>query len=95
VVTTHIHDNNGEKDEHLLPYEGTINWDAAVRALAGGTAAPELPFVLELKDQAAVAALDLASVASMLHAARAVFDKFELALSNKPAGSPNARPAPA
>ncbi len=95
VVTTHLHDNKGEKDEHLLPYDGTINWDATVRALAGGTAAAELPFVLELKDQTAVAALDQASVASTLHAARGVFDKFELALSNKPAGSPNARPAPA
>src|SRR3989449_4714930 len=30
VVTTHVHDNRGEKDEHLLPYEGTIDWDAAV-----------------------------------------------------------------
>src|SRR5579862_4676779 len=38
VATTHIHDNHGEKDEHLLPYEGTINWDAALAAIAG---APE------------------------------------------------------
>jgi len=49
VVTTHIHDNRGEKDEHLLPYEGTIDWDAALTALA---AAPEpLPLVLELKER--------------------------------------------
>ena len=97
VVTTHVHDNHGEKDEHLLPYEGTIDWDATALALAGGTAAaPELPIVLELKDHAAVAApLDQAAVASMLHAARGVFDKFELALSKKPAASPNAPAAPA
>jgi len=34
VATVHIHDNHGEKDEHLLPYEGTIDWDEALGALA-------------------------------------------------------------
>src|SRR5579872_6909821 len=33
VVTTHIHDNHGEHDEHLLPYKGTIDWDATIAAL--------------------------------------------------------------
>ncbi|MBI3670634.1 MAG: sugar phosphate isomerase/epimerase [Acidobacteria bacterium] len=47
VVTTHVHDNRGEKDEHLLPYEGTIDWKAALKALGGS-----LPRVLELKDTA-------------------------------------------
>jgi sugar phosphate isomerase/epimerase len=28
--TTHLHDNNGRRDEHLMPYAGTINWDAAM-----------------------------------------------------------------
>jgi sugar phosphate isomerase/epimerase len=49
VATTHIHDNHGEKDEHLLPYEGTIDWDAA---LEGFAAAPNpIPIVLELKEK--------------------------------------------
>jgi len=49
LVTMHIHDNNGEKDEHLLPYEGTIDWDVALASIAN---APEpLPLVLELKEQ--------------------------------------------
>src|SRR6202453_1709216 len=30
IVTAHIHDNHGEKDEHLLPYTGTIDWKAAL-----------------------------------------------------------------
>jgi len=57
VATTHIHDNHGEKDEHLLPFEGTIEWDTAFAALANP---PEpLPLVLELKEQAPpVPALD-------------------------------------
>jgi sugar phosphate isomerase/epimerase len=26
VRTMHLHDNSGEKDEHLWPFEGTMNW---------------------------------------------------------------------
>ena len=55
VVTTHLHDNHGEKDEHLLPYEGTIDWDAALKVLA--SAPHELPMVFELKEPAATGAL--------------------------------------
>jgi sugar phosphate isomerase/epimerase len=28
--TTHVHDNNGRRDEHLMPYAGTIDWNAAM-----------------------------------------------------------------
>jgi len=28
--TTHVHDNHGKRDDHLTPYAGTINWDAAM-----------------------------------------------------------------
>ena len=28
--TTHIHDNRATRDDHLVPYAGTINWDAAM-----------------------------------------------------------------
>jgi sugar phosphate isomerase/epimerase len=30
VITTHVHDNHGREDEHLVPYLGTINWDLAL-----------------------------------------------------------------
>jgi sugar phosphate isomerase/epimerase len=30
VWTTHVHDNHGQQDEHLLPFAGTIDWDAAM-----------------------------------------------------------------
>jgi sugar phosphate isomerase/epimerase len=49
VVTAHIHDNHGDKDEHLLPFEGTIDWDAALQAFAAMPQPPDL--VLELKEQ--------------------------------------------
>ena len=73
VVTTHIHDNHGEKDEHLLPYEGTIDWDAALALISG---APQpLPIVLELKEQAAGG--------PVLDQVRAAFDKIEENLDGK------------
>jgi sugar phosphate isomerase/epimerase len=28
--TTHVHDNGGKRDDHLAPYLGTIDWDAAM-----------------------------------------------------------------
>lgn len=30
--TTHVHDNGGKRDEHLVPYAGRIDWDAAMMA---------------------------------------------------------------
>lgn len=30
--TTHVHDNHGREDEHLVPFAGTIGWDAAMMA---------------------------------------------------------------
>jgi sugar phosphate isomerase/epimerase len=30
--TTHVHDNGGRRDDHLVPFAGTINWDAAMMA---------------------------------------------------------------
>ncbi|MGH9684234.1 MAG: sugar phosphate isomerase/epimerase family protein [Candidatus Acidiferrales bacterium] len=67
VASMHIHDNHGEKDEHLLPHEGSINWDVAFDAL-GGTPEP-LPIVLELKEQAAGG--------PTLDQIRATFDRIE------------------
>lgn len=28
--TTHVHDNGGKRDEHLVPYAGSIDWEAAM-----------------------------------------------------------------
>ena len=30
LATTHVHDNRGTNDDHLVPYQGTINWPAAL-----------------------------------------------------------------
>jgi sugar phosphate isomerase/epimerase len=33
IVSVHVHDNHGVKDEHLWPGDGTIDWPAAANAL--------------------------------------------------------------
>ena len=77
VVTTHVHDNNGEHDDHLLPYDGTIDWNATLASLPS-----EAPIVLELKEPAAAAGSnELQAFAEILQGARGVFEKFEQALA--------------
>jgi len=77
TASVHLHDNHAEKDEHLPPYDGTIDWSAAIPLLK--TAPPEdLPIVLELKEKFGADAL---SPAEQLAVARAAFDKFENAWS--------------
>jgi sugar phosphate isomerase/epimerase len=33
LITTHVHDNRGARDEHLVPFDGTIDWPAALTAV--------------------------------------------------------------
>jgi sugar phosphate isomerase/epimerase len=33
ILTTHVHDNRGVSDDHLLPFAGTIDWPAALMAM--------------------------------------------------------------
>ena len=33
VITTHLHDNRGRTDDHLVPFDGTIDWPAAMTAI--------------------------------------------------------------
>lgn len=30
LITTHVHDNRRRRDDHLVPYEGTIDWGSAL-----------------------------------------------------------------
>jgi sugar phosphate isomerase/epimerase len=73
VATTHLHDNRGERDEHLLPYEGAIDWSATLSALP-----KDAPFVLELKEPAVAAgSVEVQAFAETLRGAAGVFDRFE------------------
>jgi len=70
AVTSHLHDNHGEKDEHLLPFEGAIEWGRLMKAMPAN-----LPCVLELREQTA-------QPLPSFDAIRAAFDKLERARGN-------------
>ena len=33
VVTTHVHDNHGRRDDHLMPFDGAIDWTTALMSM--------------------------------------------------------------
>ena len=73
VVGVHVHDNRGEKDEHLPPYEGTIDWPEAIKTLK---TAPDsnVPLLLELKEKSGP---DAPSTQQQLKTACAALDRLE------------------
>jgi sugar phosphate isomerase/epimerase len=79
TVATHVHDNNGEKDEHLLPFKGNINWDSALDVLAPSF--HSLAVILEFREQSASA--------PTLSDAIAAFEKLEQALAAKRSAAHN------
>lgn len=50
MASAHIHDNHGEKDEHLPPFDGTIDWPAAVKLLKSAPV-KDIPLTLEVKEK--------------------------------------------
>jgi len=73
VASVHLHDNHGDKDEHLPPFDGSIDWPAAIKLLKTAPDA-NLPIVLELKEKTGPEA---PSAAEQLAAARKALDRFE------------------
>ncbi len=47
IHTTHVHDNHGEKDEHLWPFEGALDWPALIEKLV--VAKYQGPFIFETR----------------------------------------------
>lgn len=78
VASVHIHDNHGEKDEHLPPYDGTIDWPAALKLLQSAPA-KDLPLILELKEKTGH---DAPSVLDQLTAGARSLDRLEGDWSN-------------
>ncbi|PYT67892.1 MAG: sugar phosphate isomerase/epimerase [Acidobacteria bacterium] len=76
VSSVHLHDNHGEKDEHLPPYDGSIDWPGAIKLLKSTPQNGGLPLVLELKEKTGPEAL---TMTEQLVAARKSLDRFEKA----------------
>jgi sugar phosphate isomerase/epimerase len=73
AVSAHIHDNHGDKDEHLPPYDGSIDWESAVKILKSASE-PDLALTLELKEKSGH---DAPPTADQLAAASESLDRFE------------------
>jgi sugar phosphate isomerase/epimerase len=76
VSSVHLHDNHGEKDEHLPPYDGSIHWPEAIRLLKSAAQNGSLPLILELKQKSGH---DAPTAGEQLAAARKSLDRFEKA----------------
>jgi sugar phosphate isomerase/epimerase len=74
VASIHLHDNHGEKDEHLPPYAGSIDWPSAIRIMQTAPDQKKLPIVLELKEKTGPEAIQPHEV---MEAARSAMDRFE------------------
>src|ERR1700675_558119 len=73
IVSAHIHDNLGDKDSHLPPHDGSIDWPTALklfRSLPGG----DIPLTLELKEKTGP---DAPSLPDQITAAAKSLDRLE------------------
>ncbi|HYN08093.1 MAG TPA: sugar phosphate isomerase/epimerase family protein [Vicinamibacterales bacterium] len=48
LITTHVHDNNGRSDDHLVPFAGTIDWTTTLMAM--GKVGYAGPLIFEVAD---------------------------------------------
>ena len=67
IAAMHVHDNHGEKDEHLLPYEGEIDWAQAIPDFR--SAGAQFPILFELNSER--------KEPNVLARVREVIDRFE------------------
>jgi len=73
IVSAHIHDNLGDKDSHLPPHDGSIDWPEALklfRSLPGS----DIPLTLELKEKTGP---DATSLSDQITAAAKSLDRLE------------------
>jgi sugar phosphate isomerase/epimerase len=69
IATLHVHDNHAQKDEHLWPGDGSIDWPAAVKAIKALPTPPAA--VLEIHQSFGS---DTAALPARIEQAFALFD---------------------
>jgi len=72
LIATHVHDNRGRDDEHLVPYLGTIPWDTVLMTLQ--KIGYEGTWLMELADTG--------SPSAVLESARRARERFERTLTH-------------
>ncbi len=73
LITTHVHDNRGRDDEHLVPFLGSIDWQMALMAMQ--KIGYEGTYLMELANRE--------SPAKVLEEARRARQQFERALGQR------------
>ncbi|MHC4565992.1 MAG: sugar phosphate isomerase/epimerase family protein [Planctomycetota bacterium] len=63
LVTTHLSDNKGKNDDHLLPEDGQIDWSIVADAFPAATYAGPLMLEVYPQDSSALAAEDFLHIA--------------------------------
>jgi sugar phosphate isomerase/epimerase len=48
IASTHVHDNHKLKDDHMMPFDGEIDWEQTIRDFRASN--PQLPALFELRD---------------------------------------------
>jgi len=71
LIATHVHDNRGRSDDHLVPYFGSIDWDGALVTMQ--KIGYEGTYMMELANTG--------SAAAVLEDARRARQRFEQALA--------------
>ena len=71
LIATHVHDNHGRSDDHLVPYLGSIDWGAALVTMQ--KIGYERTYMMELANTS--------SPAAVLEEARRVRQRFERTLA--------------
>lgn len=72
IIATHVHDNHGRDDEHLVPYRGSIDWDRALVTMQ--KIGYEGTYLMELAGTG--------DAATVLEEARRARDRFERTLAH-------------
>jgi sugar phosphate isomerase/epimerase len=72
IIATHVHDNHGRDDEHLVPYRGSIDWDQALVTMQ--KIGYEGTYLMELAGTG--------EAASVLEEARRARERFERTLAH-------------
>lgn len=72
LITTHVHDNRRREDDHLVPYLGAINWDAALMGMQ--KIGYEETYLMEVANSG--------STAAVLEEARRARQRFERTLAH-------------
>src|SRR5262249_36129153 len=56
IRSTHIHDNKRDRDSHLWPGEGNIDWDHTMQSLRNAPNAPAMLLEIETEEEADIPA---------------------------------------